>query len=233
MVGPHAMANPPGPPQDGAAVLRTLRRAYSDAVLAGDETAAQLAVRAAIHLGLTPGQIDVELIAPALWLVGELWERGEITVADEHLATEISVRVLVLQRELARAELRRPGRRVLLAALQGERHVVGLRMAADLLAAAGYDTRFLGADVPVGALGEAAERHGPEVVCLTLTMPETEPVLWRTVDRLASARPTASVLVGGRGLAEDFPERPRVAACRVVSDVVGAVDALVQQARLN
>ena len=87
---------------------QTLRRAFSDALVAGDESAAETAVRAALRLGLSPGQIDVELIAPALWLVGELWERGEITVADEHLATEITVRVLVLQRELMRAERRRP-----------------------------------------------------------------------------------------------------------------------------
>ena len=65
------------------------------------------------------------------------------------------------------------------------------------------------------------------MVCVSMTMPGTEPVLWRTVERLAAARPAATVLVGGRGVAEDFPERPRVVACRVVSDVVGAVDGLV------
>ena len=182
---------------------------------------------------MSPAQVDVELIAPALWLVGELWERGELTIADEHLATEITVRVLVLQRELMRAEQRRPGRRVLLAALEGERHVVGLRMAADLLAGAGYDTRYLGADVPLAALGYAAERHTPDVVCVSMTMPGTEPVLWRTVELLGEARPAATVLVGGRGVADDLPERPRVVACRVVSDVVGVVDGLVHGSRLN
>ena len=83
-----------------------------------------------------PGEIDVELIAPALWRVGELWEQGEINVADEHPATEITVRVLVLQREALRddAAARAGGscRRA-----RGRAHVVGLRMAADLLPAAG------------------------------------------------------------------------------------------------
>ena len=217
------------PDEPGPAVVDTLRRAYSDAVLAGDEAAAGLAVRAALRLGLTAGQIDVELITPALWRVGELWERGEISVADEHLATEISMRVLVLQHEHTRIARRRPARRVLLAALEAERHVVGLRMAADLLSDAGYDARFLGADVPLAALRQSAARHTPAVVCLTTTMPGGEPALWRAVEQLEGT----SVLVGGSGLAEDFPERPQVAACRLVSDVVGAVDALVAAARLN
>ena len=46
--------------------------------------------------------IDDEIIAPALWLVGDLWERGDISIADEHLATEISLRVLALAREARR-----------------------------------------------------------------------------------------------------------------------------------
>ena len=212
--------------------MRTLRKAFSDALLAGDESAAEVAIRAALGFGMSPGEIDVELIAPALWLVGELWERGEITVADEHVATEITVRVLVLQRELLRTERRRPAHRVLLAALEGERHVVGLRMAADLLAVAGFEIRYLGADVPLAALGDAAERQAPDVVCVSMTMP-SEPLLWRTIELLAAERPETPVLIGGRGVAEDFPERPRVVTCRVVTEVVGAVDALVRGARLN
>jgi methanogenic corrinoid protein MtbC1 len=214
-------------------MVRTLRQRYADALLAGDEAAAEATMRAAMRLGMTAGQIDVELIAPALWQVGDLWEKGEIGVADEHLATEITVRLLVLQREAMRTEQRRAGRRVLLAAPEGERHVVGLRMAADLLHGGGYDTRFLGADVPLTALSSAVERHAPDVVCLTTTMPDSEPMLWGCAEVLEDIRPDAAMLLGGRGLAEDFPERPGVATCRVVADVVGAVDALVQRARLN
>ena len=40
---------------------------------------------------LTAAEIDDEIIAPALWLIGDLWERGQISVADEHIATEITI----------------------------------------------------------------------------------------------------------------------------------------------
>ena len=84
------------------AKVAELGRAYAEALLPRDEVAAEIAIREAMEAGLNTAEIDDEIIAPALWLVGDLWERGEISVADEHLATEISIRVLALQREAER-----------------------------------------------------------------------------------------------------------------------------------
>jgi MerR family transcriptional regulator, light-induced transcriptional regulator len=131
-----------GPQRDSLA--RALRRAYTRALLAGDEVAAEEAVRDAMAAGFSEAEVDDEVITPAMWLVGERWEAGEISVADEHLATEITLRVLALQREARRTAERRLERLVLLSAPEGEEHVVALRMVASLLAEAGYDTRMLG-----------------------------------------------------------------------------------------
>ena len=81
--------------------------------------------------------------------IGELWERDAISVADEHLATEISQRVAA--RLFWRALNGRPRRRerVVMAAVQGEEHVLGLRLAADVLESAGFDVLYLGADLPL------------------------------------------------------------------------------------
>ncbi|WP_181185904.1 B12-binding domain-containing protein, partial [Bacillus halotolerans] len=102
-----------------------LGRAYAAALLAGDEVAADIVISDAMDAGLRTSEIDEEIIAPSLWLVGELWQRGDISVADEHIATEISLRVLALQRESRRVSRSRGRYRVLLAAPSGERHDVG------------------------------------------------------------------------------------------------------------
>src|SRR5689334_1926491 len=127
--------------------IKELADAFAEALLAGDEVGAEIAIREAIDSKLSSAEIDEQLIAPALWLVGEMWERGEISVAEEHLATEISVRVLAL-REAHRVMRSRTGRRVLLATPTGELHVVALRMVENLLRDAGYDVVMLGPDVP-------------------------------------------------------------------------------------
>jgi methanogenic corrinoid protein MtbC1 len=216
----------------GSTVLR-LRQTFTRALLAGDSGAAEGAVAAAMQLGLTAAEIDIELIAPALFLVGEKWASGAITVADEHLATEITLRVLALQREARRTVRRRRQRRVLLLAPEGERHVVGLQMAADLLFGAGYDTYMLGADVPLADVGRAAARIAAEVVCFTATMPETGERLDAAIDYLLGARPGCAVLLGGSRVPFEVAAGWGASVCADVSSAVESVDALVHRAPLN
>jgi methanogenic corrinoid protein MtbC1 len=215
------------------ATLAQLGRAYAAALLAGDEVGAEVAIRTAMEARLSTGEIDDEIIAPALWLIGRLWERGEISVADEHLATEISLRVLALQREAQRTSLERGLHRAMLAAPQGEQHVVALRMIGGLLTEAGYDVLMLGGDVPTDALVGAASRHEPDVICLTATMPGISDRLLLTIHELQVEWPRAGYVLGGRGLSPRVRRRPGLEVCRRVSDVVEAVDALVKRADMN
>jgi methanogenic corrinoid protein MtbC1 len=54
--------------------VSALGRAYADALLSADEGAAEIAIREAMEAGLDTAQIDDEIIAPALWHVGDLWQ---------------------------------------------------------------------------------------------------------------------------------------------------------------
>jgi len=208
-------------------------RAYAAALLSGDEVAAEIVIREAMEAKLGQAVIDDEIIAPALWLVGELWERGEITVADEHLATEISIRVLALQREAQRLAETRRDHRIMLAAVEGELHVVALRMISNLLRSAGYDVVMLGADVPARALAASARRHGPDVVCLSSTMPGGGDQVLIAIHEVQRQAPSAGFVIGGRGLTSRLRSLPRVETCMRVGEVVEAVDALVKRGDMN
>ena len=214
-------------------VKHRLGRVYAEAILSGDEVAAEVAIREAMEASLTIAEIDDEVIAPALWLVGELWERGEITVADEHLATEICMRVLALQREAMRLELTRATHRILLAAPEGERHVVALGMVGNLLREAGYRVVMLGGDVPQQALAASASRHRPAVICLSATMPGGGDRLLLGMYAAQRAWPDARFVLGGRALTSRVRGRPGVEVCRRVPEAVEAVDALVKRADQN
>jgi MerR family transcriptional regulator, light-induced transcriptional regulator len=213
--------------------LDELGRAYAAALLRGDEVAAETVIREAMETGIGAADIDDEIIAPALWLVGELWERGEISVADEHLATEISLRVLALQREARRVAADRAGRSVMLAAPSGELHVVALRMVANLLRDAGYSVLMLGADVPAHALAASASHYRPDVICLSATMPRSDDQILVTIGEVMEECPSACYVVGGRGVTSRIRSQPGIDVLERVSDVVSAVDALVKRAELN
>ena len=99
------------------------------------------------------------VVGPAMHRIGRLWASGEIGVGHEHLATQIATRVLVLAHEAIGMAADRGEHRAMLAAVEGEQHVVALDMAAKLLESAGYEVLTLGADVPTE---RAADRHlGP------------------------------------------------------------------------
>jgi len=223
---------PEKPTEAHEAKLTELQRLYATALLMGDEIGAEIAIRDAMDVGASTAEIDDAIIAPALWLVGDLWERGEITVADEHLATEISIRVLALQREAQRVAHARREQRIMLAAPAGELHIVALRMIGDLLREAGYDVLMLGADVPAADLASAAGRYEPDVVCMTSTLPGGMDRIWVAIDEVQESRPDAGFVVGGRGLARMRSE-PGIQVCQRIPEVVEAVDAMVKRADLN
>jgi methanogenic corrinoid protein MtbC1 len=215
------------------AMLRELARAYAAALLTGDEVAAELVIRDALAARLAPAEIDHEIIAPGMWLIGDLWARGEISVAVEHLATEITLRVLALEREAVRTVRRRIRQTLVLATPAGEQHVLALRMAANLLRAGGYDAVLLGADVPPDALVDAVAGRGADVVCLSATMAGVMDKLLIAIDAVQTVRPACGVVLGGRGLTSRVRGLPGVEVCDRVPQVVQAVDAALRRPHTN
>lgn len=210
-----------------------LREAYAEAVLAGDEGGAERTIRDAIDAGLAEGVIDDAVIAPSMRRVGDLWAEGEISVADEHLATDITMRMVTLLRECLRVADRRSGHRVLLAGIEHERHTVGLEMAASVLTHGGYEVLTFGADVPVDALAAAVERHRPSLVGLSATLSGTAKLLPAAIYAIRAADPATGVLIGGPAASLRMEATPGIAVCTHVSDALELADGLVQRAALN
>jgi len=213
--------------------IGALRESYVEALLAGEEASAERAIRDAIDAGIGESTIYDAIMAPALRRVGEGWASGELSVADEHLATHISVRMVALQREVSRVTNRRLSTRVLLCGLEQEQHVVGLEMAANVLLHAGYDVRVLGANVPIDTLASAVERHEPAIVGFSATMATTAKVLPAAIYETRSADPSVGVIIGGAAASLRMEATAGTAVCTHVSDAVDIADGLAQRSALN
>jgi methanogenic corrinoid protein MtbC1 len=207
--------------------------AYLGALLACDVRAAEIAVREAIDAKLSVAEVDDQIIAPGLRLVGDLWQQGEISLADEYIATEISMRVLALEREARRVAHARVMHRVMLATPAGDQHVVALRIVSDLLRDAGYEILMLGADVPPDALAQSARHYRPQVICVSATIPGRSDCVLDSIDAVRLRCPSVGFVLGGAGLTGDLRFRPNVRICRRISEIVEAVDAVVKRAALN
>ncbi len=214
-------------------VAEEAQRAFADALLSGAPRAAEAVIHDAIQAGLAEGVIDDRVIRPALQLVGDLWADGHISVAEEHLATSITMRVLALQREAFRLARQRTSHRVLLAGAQGEQHVVGLEMAGSLLLHAGYDVRVFGADLPVTEIADAVTRYTPAVIGFTTATVMTAVNLPAAFDAVRDRSPDIGIVVGGLGAEDGWGPAWGVVVCRHVADAVDHVDAFVKRAARN
>jgi methanogenic corrinoid protein MtbC1 len=78
---------------------------YLEALRKGDARAAYQVVDALVDAGTSFDELCEEVVRPALYEIGELWASGEITVADEHVASAISDTILACLAPFSSAHL--------------------------------------------------------------------------------------------------------------------------------
>ena len=183
-----------------------LSRLYLEALRAADASGAYRIAAGALRQGMSTPELYQRVVAPAMHEVGALWQQGAITVADEHLATALTNRVLAALRPPPDESAAPRRGRALLAAVEGEQHALGLRMAADLLEDSGYETIYLGADVPTEALLQAVKALSPDLVALTATMGTLAPQLETVAGELRRAHPGLDLLIGGQAASPRIDE---------------------------
>ena len=175
---------------------------YTEALLSptANPSHARHVIERALASGVPPMRLYVDIIPESLYEVGRRWERGEISVAAEHLATAAAQDVL---RDLARRlpSTERNGRTAIVAAIEGELHELGARVVADLLDADGWEVFYVGAATPTSALVRLTEERRPDVVALSATLSTQLPTLADAVARLRATPPSPFILVGGQGCA--------------------------------
>ena len=214
-------------------LAESLSDQFGLALLAGDSGAAEEVAREALELTLGEAMLYDLVVGPAMHRIGQLWAAGEIGVGHEHLATQIATQVLALAHEVAGLAARRAEHRVMLAAAEGEQHVIALDMAAKLLESAGYEVLTLGADVPTHSLPHIVADHEPALFVLSATMPGAGERVPAAVDAITGAGADIGLILGGVGIPRGLILGPRAVVEPTVAGVVEAADALVRRAGLN
>lgn len=177
-----------------------LRERYLAAQLAGDQRAAIRVLDDALRDGCAVQDLQREVVQAAQLEIGRLWQENQLSVAHEHMATAISHVALVhLFERAAPAQAR--GRKLLVVCVEGERHDLPARLVADFLELAGYDVRFLGADVPNDGLAALVAAERPDLVALSVTMAFNLGGLRGAVAAIRGRFPDLPLLAGGNALA--------------------------------
>jgi DNA-binding transcriptional MerR regulator len=185
-----------------------LVRTQIEATRRYDEAAVDAALTTAFSHS-TADRVLLDVIAPALVEVGELWAQGEIPVAAEHFYSNIVRRRLLGL--LAAQPAVAPRITAALACLPGEQHELGLLMLALFLRWAGARVLYFGTDLPVGDFIRLAKVRHVDAICLSAGASAE----WRTLHDLARLLPENSpaprIFLGGAAAGTfDVPSRIRV-----------------------
>jgi methanogenic corrinoid protein MtbC1 len=195
---------------------------YFRAVAACDVHAASDLVLQLLDEGMPMGRIISEILAPAQVRVGQMWESGRWSVADEHVATSITEGALSA---LTYAGTPRRGahtRHVAMACAEGEWHSLPARMAAAVAGATGeVRVTMLGPSLPAEQLHRRLSAGDVDVLALSCTMPTN---LVGAARCIAAAHDLdIPVMVGGRA----FGNGPRRAVAIGADGWAADADALL------
>ena len=181
-----------------------LEQEYLASLLKPDLKRARALIDDAIAEGLPADEAYLRVIAPAMYEIGRLWETAQISVAQEHLATQISQMVLAgLGVQLPVAANVGHGRVAIVASTPGELHALGTQMVGDFLENQGWRVLALGANAPAQELVELASDRRAIVVALSTALPGHLLSVTRTCQLLRQLDHPPYIVVGGRAYRGD------------------------------
>lgn len=198
--------------------------AFEEALLAGNQSAAVAIAAACLERGASLIDMELHVVQPALYAIGEKWQENKVSVAQEHLATAIAQ--FVMSACLLQSPPPIPlGKKILLACIEANHHTVGLRMVADAFQLAGWEVQYLGPNVPSAALVHQVSDWRPNLVGLSVSFPQhlsaVRIIMAKLDEQLGSTRPP--VMVGGLAINRFDRLASLVGADATASDAHAAV----------
>ncbi|MCA9525989.1 MAG: MerR family transcriptional regulator [Myxococcales bacterium] len=173
-----------------------------DAVKRFDPSALEMAVQRSMLLGSARTIFD-RVFAPALRRIGDEWHAGQLSIAQEHLASEYLGNAT---RELLRlVQPTAPLRTVVLACIAGEYHVMALYGTALHFVQWGYRVVILGVDTPPEALADSVASLHPHAVGLSATQVHPREQFAQILTRYADAIGPTPWVIGGHAANQHGP----------------------------
>lgn len=215
IVGMRADRAPAGPVCDEAAIV-----AIADLAMTGDGAALRQTLETYTDAGWSNSVLLLDLLGPAVRLIGTYWEEDRADFATVSVATALVQRTVYELTEANRRPPRPDARRALIAVTPGDQHSFGAVVVSELLRAAGWFflTRLDASENELCA-DVASDRFA--LIGFSLSRTSRIPDLARTIEciRAGGQADGAVFAVGGRVFADGEAGAFDVGADLVAIDV--------------
>jgi methanogenic corrinoid protein MtbC1 len=178
---------------------KSVHKQFLDGLLAGDRLACSAIINSLVKDKTRINDIYESVIKTALYDLGELWERGEISVASEHMASAIVESILneLYSKIISKSRINNT---VVASSVENEVHQIGIKMVADIFEIHGWNVHFLGANTPVNELIKFIEIVNPKIVALSISIYFHIHSLESMIERIKTHFPDILIIIGGQGL---------------------------------
>ena len=148
----------------------------------------------------------LQIIQPAMYEIGMLWEEAKISVAQEHLASAVVARIMATIGSSVPANEKTKGKAIVTSAIN-EFHEIGAWMISDVLDQDGWRVRYLGANTPNNDLLQMVDEFYPDLLAISVTMPFSVTAVKNVITSVKenALHKDLKVMVGGR-VFNDNPE---------------------------
>ena len=175
---------------------------YTNGLLQGEKEKCVGIVEKLLSEKVDIKDIYVDLFQRSLYHIGKMWEQGQLSIADEHIGTEIT-KSLMNKYPAKITSNKKTGKTALISCIDKEFHEIGARMAADIFELNGWYTYFSGASTPTREIVKFIEVKKPDVVGLSFNFYLNILRLFEVIDHIKKNYPAQQIIVGGQGIASE------------------------------
>ena len=170
---------------------------YLQCAIEGNVLPAMEVVLDALEDNLTVQDAILRVLLPAQAEIGRLWHLDQVSIAEEHLVTTTTQRLMAVL--ASRAPRRRDnGRTAVAAAVAGNVHDVGIRAISYLFEMDGWRTIFLGSDVPRADLPASVQFFEADLILLSCALSVQLKTVRKTIEAIRErAEQDVKIMVGG------------------------------------
>ncbi|MDH3977256.1 MAG: cobalamin-dependent protein [Gammaproteobacteria bacterium] len=178
---------------------------YLQAVVKGNIRPGMQTVLDAVEHGLPVEDAFLRVLLPAQKEVGRLWHLNELSIAEEHVISCTTERLMAA---LADRQKVKPdnGFTVVAGAVAGNAHAIAIRAISYMFEAEGWRTIYVGPDIPRIELPATINTYQADVVLLSVALTSQIASTKRAIHDIRNdCRKPVHIILGGNGL-KDNPD---------------------------
>jgi MerR family transcriptional regulator, light-induced transcriptional regulator len=177
--------------------LVELANQYLSALLRYERHVASELILQAVENKVSIKEIYFHVFECCQYEIGRLWQSNEVSIAQEHYCTASTQLIMSqLYPYIFRSDRKSKGT-IVAACVSGELHEIGARMLCDLLEMEGWNTIYLGANVPTAGIVAVLQDRSSNILAVSASMTFHISAVREVVTAVRAARPKTRILVGG------------------------------------